>query len=253
MSEELRRLSTAEYCTRTPRTVCLTVISTPLPRLIFSPAPDQAETTSNRTFSKALLHHNFILYLRLPSMDSSDVGALAPTPLRISTHNNNNPYASTASSAASSSSSAASSSSSSVFSIDAPSSQSSVSSSTNSVHVTWDSENLGSYFPADYFVPHHATAATSEDAVIITSRPVAPRVEPGPAPVPLEFRQHPRRTQPLAQQDPRHGCTATVCPRPPPPLVRQSDRKLNFVDGLVGKLIYVACEMISWLLTLLCT
>lgn len=168
-------------------------------------------------------------------MDSSDVGAQAPTPLRISTHHNRSCYGSSVSSAASSSSS-------SVFSIDAPSSQSSVSSSTNSAYVTWDSENIGSYFPADYDVPHHAAAATSEDADVFTSRPVAPRIEPGPAAVPLESRQHPRRTQPSAQQDSRTACTAAVGPRPPPSLVRQSDRKLNFVDGLVGKLICVSCE-----------
>ncbi|KAI4121926.1 MAG: hypothetical protein LQ347_006698 [Umbilicaria vellea] len=178
-------------------------------------------------------------------MDSSDVGAPAPTPLRISTQNTRYPYGSSISSAASSSSS-------SVFSIDAPSSQSSVSSSTNSVHLTWDSENLGSYFPADYFVPHHAAAATSKDSVGITSRPVAPRTESSTASVPLEFRQHPRRTQPLAQQDARTGYTAAVGPRPPPPLVRQSDRKLTFVDGLVD----TATQMVEtiWPLSVLaCT
>ncbi len=40
------------------------------------------------------------------------------------------------------------------------------------------------------------------------------------AEVPAELRQNPRRTS-------RAGC--------PPPLVRQADRKVNFVDNLVGK------------------
>ncbi|KAI2615354.1 hypothetical protein GGR54DRAFT_297522 [Hypoxylon sp. NC1633] len=44
-----------------------------------------------------------------------------------------------------------------------------------------------------------------------------------PPEVPLELRQNPRRTNSGAAT--RNGC--------PPPLVRQSDRKVNFVDGLV--------------------
>lgn len=41
--------------------------------------------------------------------------------------------------------------------------------------------------------------------------------------LPAELRQNPRRTAP--------GAHSRVCP---PPLVRQSDRKVNFVDNLVG-------------------
>ena len=44
-----------------------------------------------------------------------------------------------------------------------------------------------------------------------------------PAPVPAEQRQHPRR------------CSLAGGQRPPP-LVRQTERKVNFVDNLVGKL-----------------
>lgn len=44
--------------------------------------------------------------------------------------------------------------------------------------------------------------------------------------VPQELRQNPRRSNSGATT--RNGC--------PPPLVRQSDRKVNFVDSLVGKL-----------------
>jgi hypothetical protein len=47
------------------------------------------------------------------------------------------------------------------------------------------------------------------------------------APVPPEMRQHPRRTNSLAA----NGSSA----RPPPCLLRQSERKVNFVDNLVGK------------------
>ena len=45
------------------------------------------------------------------------------------------------------------------------------------------------------------------------------------AAVPAELRQNPRRTA--------AGSNARGCP---PPLVRQSDRKINFVDSLVGRL-----------------
>ena len=46
---------------------------------------------------------------------------------------------------------------------------------------------------------------------------------PAPAPAPLERHQHPRR------------CSLAGSKRPPT-LVRQSERKVNFVDNLVGKL-----------------
>jgi len=44
--------------------------------------------------------------------------------------------------------------------------------------------------------------------------------------LPLELRQNPRRSS--TSSTTRSGC--------PPPLVRQADRKVNFVDNLVGKL-----------------
>ena len=44
-------------------------------------------------------------------------------------------------------------------------------------------------------------------------------------PVPAELRQNPRRS--AAGSRARGGC--------PPPLVRQTDRKVNFVDNLVGR------------------
>jgi hypothetical protein len=47
-----------------------------------------------------------------------------------------------------------------------------------------------------------------------------------------ELRQHPRRTNTCSQPN---GFVSS-CARQPPSLVRQSERKVNFVDKLVGKL-----------------
>jgi hypothetical protein len=44
--------------------------------------------------------------------------------------------------------------------------------------------------------------------------------------VPAELRMHPRRT---------NVATSGSAARPPPCLLRQSERKVNFVDNLVGK------------------
>lgn len=56
-------------------------------------------------------------------------------------------------------------------------------------------------------------------------------------PLPIEQRQHPRRTNRLVEGG-NAGCPASeVCPLPPvPTLQRQVDRKVNFVDNLVGTL-----------------
>ncbi|KAB8227860.1 putative G1/S-specific cyclin Pcl5 [Aspergillus alliaceus] len=115
---------------------------------------------------------------------------------------------------ASSISSSASSSSSSVFSLDGLSAHSSVSStSTNSVDVIW--ENDGEYQPAGRGLgpsraPLRGNAPKAADAV-----------------VPPELRKHPRRTNSGAQSN------GVSCTRPPPCLLRQSERKVNFVDNLV--------------------
>ena len=50
-----------------------------------------------------------------------------------------------------------------------------------------------------------------------------------------ENRQNPRRTQRLNRLGSRDGVVTSQCPLPPPSLVRQSERKSNFVDSLVGK------------------
>ncbi|KAJ5542772.1 hypothetical protein N7535_005196 [Penicillium sp. DV-2018c] len=108
---------------------------------------------------------------------------------------------------ASSISSSASSSSSSVFSLDCISSQSSISStSTNPADVTWENEGRN---------PNGACARA-----YATGR--APKVD---GVVPPELRTHPRRTNGYSSSAPSA--------RPPPCLLRQSERKVNFVDNLV--------------------
>lgn len=118
---------------------------------------------------------------------------------------------------ASSVSSSASSSSSSIFSLDGVSGQSSISStSTNPADVIW--ENDGDSLPArPSYSQHHLQASV---------RGNIPKLDP---PVPAELRKHPRRTNSYVIQN------GVPCPRPPPCLMRQSERKVNFVDNLVGE------------------
>ncbi|KAJ1708272.1 G1/S-specific cyclin Pcl5 [Aspergillus flavus] len=115
---------------------------------------------------------------------------------------------------ASSISSSASSSSSSVFSLDGVSSHGSISSaSTNPVDVIW--ENDGEYQTAGRGLgpsraPLRGNAVKAADVA-----------------VPPELRKHPRRTNSGIQSN------GVSCARPPPCLLRQSERKVNFVDNLV--------------------
>ncbi|EAU32646.1 conserved hypothetical protein [Aspergillus terreus NIH2624] len=105
--------------------------------------------------------------------------------------------------------SSASSSASSVFSLDAISSQGSVSSAaTNPADVIWEND-------AEY--PRSTRACLR-----------GPPVKPADAAVPPELRRHPRRTNSHVVQS-----NGTACTRPPPCLLRQSERKVNFVDNLV--------------------
>ncbi|KAL5341514.1 hypothetical protein BJX70DRAFT_395897 [Aspergillus crustosus] len=118
---------------------------------------------------------------------------------------------------ASSISSSASSSSSSVFSLDAVSTHSSISStSTSSVDVIW--ENEGEY-------PVGGRGLGVIGGVRGCLRGNAPTT--ADAPVPPELRKHPRRTNSGLQS------SGVSCTRPPPCLLRQSERKVNFVDNLV--------------------
>lgn len=150
----------------------------------------------------------------------TDIDASAHSSLRISTENHNHPYALSIASSASSSTS-------SVFSFDAPSSQSSVSSTSTS----WESEQDNAYL-LNHAVSRQPVSHASLQEVTTTSYQPKPRHIPNlpPSAVASESRQHPRRTQPQA---PPNGCSATAGPRPPPSLVRQSERKDTFVESLV--------------------
>ena len=166
----------------------------------------------------------------------SDRDTIAPSSLRISTHNH--PYDP-------STSSPVSSTSPSVFSIDAPSSQSSApSSSTDSLNAVWENESDTSYFSGHHRFQQNIPTS-SDEAVIITTFPTtraAPCVRPPwqlTEAVAPESRQHPRRTQRLTEVVSQKGGSTASRPRPPPSLVRQCERKDNFVDSLVGKLIWL--------------
>ncbi len=160
----------------------------------------------------------------------SDLDASASWPHHISTKNC--PYSPSLASTASSSSS-------SVFSLDAPSSQSSVSSSAGWSSSTWNSENENEnqYFTSRR-ISRQSTTSSSDDEIINTSylHCSRPPAHTSAEAVALESRQHPRRTQRLNSYESQDGKTVPSCPRPPPSLVRQSERKENFVDSLVGKL-----------------
>ncbi len=53
-----------------------------------------------------------------------------------------------------------------------------------------------------------------------------------------EIWRHPRRTRRFHQEDALGGDSAKLTVLPPPPLLRQCERKENFVDSLVGKLLH---------------
>ena len=125
--------------------------------------------------------------------------------------------------------SSASSSSSSVSSLDGVSSQGSISSSSaSSVDVILENEVSGESQAAGL-----ASGISSESGshCFRSGRGCAPKV--ADAAVAPELRQNPRRTYHAAHSS--SGSTST-CARAPPSLVRQCERKVNFVDNLVGKL-----------------
>lgn len=153
----------------------------------------------------------------------SDVDASAHSSLRISTENHHHPYTLSIASSASSSTS-------SVFSLDAPSSQSSVSSASTSWESEQDNAYLLNHTASRQPVPYATAQETSLPVYQANVRPVHNLHF---NPVASECRQHPRRTQPQTQVN---GCPITAGPRLPPTLVRQSERKDNFVESLVGKL-----------------
>ncbi|KAI9809254.1 MAG: hypothetical protein M1825_002545 [Sarcosagium campestre] len=128
--------------------------------------------------------------------------------------------------------SSASSSSSSIFSLDAPSSQSSAStssSSSNALGVVWETDSDGL-----------SVAENEQDQLCLLKAnvnnicPLHNKTSDQQAAeyniVAPEQRVNPRRTN---RTDSLGSCRCAGTARPPPSLVRQSDRKVNFVDSLV--------------------
>jgi PHO85 cyclin-5 len=114
--------------------------------------------------------------------------------------------------------SSASSSSASVWSV---ASQSSDDSSVHSTGVTSDAEISDSYCYTSQpsYQPITGVCERSATSTACWSKNILSTIAP-------QQRQHSRRTN--AGIGTRSGC--------PPPLIRQCDRKVNFVDSLVGKL-----------------
>ena len=116
--------------------------------------------------------------------------------------------------------------SSTAFSIDAPSSQSSVTSGSSGWSESgWLVESVN---PA-YLENAGQSSLCNEDRVCWSSQTSSGNPFKTFTP---DSRQNPRRTQRLCQHE---SSTGNNAPLPPPPLVRQCDRKVNFVDSLVGK------------------
>lgn len=126
-------------------------------------------------------------------------------------------------------SSPASSSSSSLFSVDAPSSQSSAgSTSSRSPCDIWENENENEIEKDDGSYKSSAEAWKFSDSSDFKQQKPVLEILHGITTSTV----HPRRTNRKAD-----GACASSFPRPPPPLVRQCERKVSFVDSLVGKLI----------------
>ena len=80
------------------------------------------------------------------------------------------------------------------------------------------------------------TFRTSVTADFLSSNlPYNTRSEVQSDAVPIEQRQHPRRTHRLIHVNSKSGNASAPASRAPPALVRQSERKEVFVDSLVGK------------------
>ena len=157
-----------------------------------------------------------------------DIDQSAPWPQRSSTKNY--PYSPSCESTASSSTS-------SLFSIDAPSSQSSVSSTSGGWSSSgWIHEHEAHYYSGHQSLQSSETSPNDDAAIPTYSQSHTSRVQPPTEVVAPQSRQHPRRTQRLNSCESQDGKNTHMCPRAPPPLVRQSERKDNFVDSLVGKL-----------------
>ena len=136
---------------------------------------------------------------------------------------------------AASTKSSSSSDSYSALSVDEPSAQSSVSSTSigwSNVHYEnedprWGQPASEAYYHVRY-IPNGNTCSYKSQT--------SPLPQPHTKCVAPEARQNPRRTQRLNSSESQEGNFASQFLRPPPPLVRQSERKVNFVDSLVGEL-----------------
>ena len=145
------------------------------------------------------------------------------SPDRINgSHISNHPYSPAISSSASSSAS-------SIFSTGSTS-VSSVASSVASLTSVQPSDSI--QYPGDIERHVWSQEQRSKEAArcpLVLQR--ALRVPPPPA----EQRQHLRRAHRCAAEVTRPSADAEACPMPPvPTLVRQAERKTNFVDNLVG-------------------
>ena len=131
-----------------------------------------------------------------------------------------------------------SSTSSSAFSVDAPSSQSSVSCSSVDDWASSAYQNENENPNSTNLQPLRRQDSGSSEGdskpcpAYLASRSLLPGV------VAPTSRQHPRRTQRLSSYESQDGTKINQCPLPPPSLVRQSERKDNFVESLVGKLMW---------------
>ncbi|KAI9839725.1 MAG: hypothetical protein M1837_002044 [Sclerophora amabilis] len=151
-----------------------------------------------------------------------DAGFTLPKPSSMFMHSSNDPYTYPSSSASSSSSS--------IFSADGASSQTSSASSASSLQVVWETETAESVPGTGSEAPERTTSRVHDEESFVCPRvkQTAPRTEG--LVVPPEQRLNPRRT---SRVDSRGQCPVAGTCRPPPPLVRQSDRKIHFVDNLV--------------------
>ena len=130
------------------------------------------------------------------------------------------------------------SSSSSIFSQDDRSTQSSAPSSSKSfLNVPWDSEPSATYANELLKAQPRDAEATQVSIQPLLQNTIVCATQ-ADCQVPKELRQHPRRTQPTTQVSSDSEAPLSNCIRPPPPLVRQCDRKDNFVESLVGELTF---------------
>lgn len=135
------------------------------------------------------------------------------------------PYSPSAASTTSSTSSTA-------FSIDAPSSQSSVSCTSNDEWSTsvCQTENQNANILSGHL---RKSTIRSTDDVVLSSVPSSTSRSQLSSSVAPCSRQNPRRTQRLNSHESQDGTKINSCPLPPPTLIRQSERKDNFVESLV--------------------